>query len=212
MRGLRRFKPSPAMVVASIALLVALGGTSWAAVTLAPRSVNNAALQTGAVNSRAIQNGQVKSADLGAGVIRRGPPGAQGQTGPSGAAGPAGPSDAYSRFLNGPLAVPSSPTTLTSLTIPVAGKYVAWGKAYFTNSGVATTGTVTCLLAAGTDNDSSQSWVGSGFNFTLDTNVVHEFAAAGTVDLKCAYAGTGTTAANFIKITAIKVNNLTNTG
>ena len=47
---------------------------------------------------------------------------------------------------------------------------------------------------------------------SLTTNVVHEFTAAGTFDFKCAYSGTGTTTANDIKVTAIKVNNLTNTG
>jgi hypothetical protein len=212
MRGMRRLRPSPATVIASIALLVALGGTSWAAVTLAPRSVNNAALQTGAVNSRVIQNGQVKSSDLGAGVIRRGPAGQQGPSGPSGPSGPAGSSDAYSRFLNGPIAVPSSPTTLTSLTIPAAGKYVAWAKAYFSNSGVGTSGTVTCGLTAGTDLDASQTFLASGSDFTVANNVVHEFTASGTVDFKCQYVGTGTTNANYIKITAIKVNTLTNSG
>ena len=212
MRGLGRFKPSPAMAVASIALLVALGGTSWAAVTLAPRSVNSAALQTGAVNSRVIQNGQVKASDLGAGVIRRGPAGAQGAPGPSGPTGPAGPSDAFSRFLNGPIAVPDSPTTLTSLSIPSAGKYVAWAKAFGANSGVGGQGTWACQLAAGTDTDVSQTYLAAGQNFNLSTTVVHEFTAAGTIDFKCMFTGSGTTTANQIKITAIKVNNLTNSG
>jgi hypothetical protein len=200
------------MVIALLALLVALGGTSWAAVTLAPRSVNNAALNTGAVNSRVIQNGQVKSQDLARGVLRRGPAGAPGQTGATGPTGPAGPSDAFSRFLNSPLVVPSTPTTLTSLTIPAAGKYVVWGKAFFQATGVGASGTITCGLLAGTDSDQSQTFVGVGTNFTLSLNVVHEFTAAGTVDFKCAYVGTGTATANHIKATAIKVQNLTNTG
>jgi hypothetical protein len=34
MRNLRRFRPSPALVVASIALFVAIGGISWAAATI----------------------------------------------------------------------------------------------------------------------------------------------------------------------------------
>jgi hypothetical protein len=92
MRGPRRFRPSPAMVVASIALLVALGGTSWAAMTLAPRSVTNAALKTGAVNSRVIADHQVKNVDLAAGVIKKGPSGPSGASGPTGAGGPSGPS------------------------------------------------------------------------------------------------------------------------
>jgi hypothetical protein len=41
--------------------------------------------------------------------------------------------------------------------------------------------------------------------------VAHEFAAAGSADFKCATAG-GTQQANFIKIAAIKVGNLTNSG
>ena len=40
-------------------------------------------------------------------------------------------------------------------------------------------------------------------------NVVHEFAGGGSVDFKCATSA-GAPTANFIKVTAIKVANLTN--
>src|SRR6266508_5985358 len=153
--------------------------------------------------------------NLAPGVIRQGPAGARGPAGaagPTGPAGPAGPSDAFSRFLNGPLAVPGTATTLTSLSIPAAGKYVAWAKAFFTASGLSASGTVSCDLVGGSDTDLSQTFVATGTTFTLTNTVVHEFTAAGTFDYKCAYSGTGTTTANFIKITVIKVNNLTNTG
>jgi hypothetical protein len=215
MAGLGRFRPSPAMLVASIALLVALGGTSWAAVTLAPRSVSNAALKTGAVNSRVIADRSVQNVDLAAGVIKKGPSGPvgpSGQTGAAGPSGPAGPSDAYSRFLNGPIVVPTTSTTLSSLSIPAAGKYVAWAKAYFTPGGPTAFGNVTCTLTAGADSDESQTLVLSPYVWTLANNVVHEFTAAGSVDFKCAFPGTGTANANFIKITAIKVGSLTNSG
>ena len=46
--------------------------------------------------------------------------------------------------------------------------------------------------------------------FTLANLVVHEFAAAGSADFQC--AGSGTLQANWIKIAAIKVGNLTNSG
>ena len=49
MFGIKIHRPSPALVVATIALLVSLSGTAYAAVTLAPNSVGTAQLKTGAV-------------------------------------------------------------------------------------------------------------------------------------------------------------------
>jgi hypothetical protein len=99
MAGLARFRPSPALIVASIALLVALGGTGYAAVsaTAPPNSVNTAALKNGAVTNPKIaanavtgsrvKNGSLQKADFAAGQIPAGPPG---PAGPAGAQGPAG--------------------------------------------------------------------------------------------------------------------------
>jgi len=93
------------MVVACIALLVALGGTSIAAVSqLVPRnSVGAAQLQFGAVTSAKIRENAVNSAkvanrsllraDFAPGQLPAGPTGPQGPAGvagPAGAAGPAG--------------------------------------------------------------------------------------------------------------------------
>jgi hypothetical protein len=49
MNQLRRLRPSPAMVVASIALTVALGGTSYAAIRLPKNSVGTKQLRKNAV-------------------------------------------------------------------------------------------------------------------------------------------------------------------
>jgi len=49
MFGITIHRPSPALVVATLALLVALSGTAYAAATLAPNSVGTAQLKTGAV-------------------------------------------------------------------------------------------------------------------------------------------------------------------
>ncbi len=53
MHRLRRIRPSPATVIAAIALLVALGGTSMAAVTIVipKNSVGTAQLKNNAVTS-----------------------------------------------------------------------------------------------------------------------------------------------------------------
>lgn len=100
-RILRR-RPSPAMVVACIALLVALSGTGIAAVVaVAPNSVGTVHLQasavtgpkiaTDAVTSAKIRNGSLLRSDFKAGQLPRGP---QGPAGPAGATGPAGPAGA----------------------------------------------------------------------------------------------------------------------
>lgn len=83
-------RPSPAMVVACLALAVALSGTSYALSSIPPRSVGNAELRTGAVDSRVVQNRSITSVDLVPGTLRRGPAGPRGAAGPQGAPGPAG--------------------------------------------------------------------------------------------------------------------------
>lgn len=101
MRKLVR-RPSPAMIVACIALLVALGGTSFAAATqLARNSVGTAQLRNNAVTNPKIKNNAVNSAkvanrsllrtDFAPGQLPAGPTGPQGPAGPAGAQGPAGP-------------------------------------------------------------------------------------------------------------------------
>jgi len=100
------------MVVACIALLVALGGTSFAAATqLARNSVgtpqlkdntvttlkikNNAVttpkIKNNAVNSQKVANRSLLRVDFAPGQLPAGPTGPQGPAGPAGAAGPAGP-------------------------------------------------------------------------------------------------------------------------
>lgn len=76
MGKLNRFRPSPAMVVALIALFVALGGGAYAGVTLnSIRSkdikdgqVRSVDLANNAVNSAKIRNGAVTDSDLAAGI------------------------------------------------------------------------------------------------------------------------------------------------
>jgi hypothetical protein len=102
MRKLFGRHPSPAMVVACLALLVALGGTSVAAVEQVRRnSVGPAQLQFGAVTGPKIRNNAVTSAkvrnrsllraDFAPGQLPAGPTGPAGPQGPAGAQGAAGP-------------------------------------------------------------------------------------------------------------------------
>jgi hypothetical protein len=69
MRKLFQYRPSPAMVVACIALIVAMGGTGYAAFKLPKNSVGNRQLKKNAVTSTKIKNRQVRNADLARGSV-----------------------------------------------------------------------------------------------------------------------------------------------
>ncbi len=91
------------MIVACLALLVSLGGTSVAAVSqLVPRNsvgtaqlrdgaVTNAKVRSNAINSAKVQNRSLLRGDFAPGQLPAGPTGPQGPAGPAGPAGAAGP-------------------------------------------------------------------------------------------------------------------------
>ena len=81
MRRITRFRPTPSMVVASIALLVALGGTSVAAV--------NALAPANSVGTAAVIDNSLLKQDFKAGQLPAGKPGKAGKPGPAGAPGSA---------------------------------------------------------------------------------------------------------------------------
>jgi hypothetical protein len=93
MRSTHFRRPSPAMVLAFAALLVALGGTSYAAITLPANSVGTKQLKKNAVNSAKVKNRSLRAVDFATGQLPRGPQGAQGAQGAQGPQGPAGPTN-----------------------------------------------------------------------------------------------------------------------
>ncbi|MGZ4411141.1 MAG: hypothetical protein ACXVY8_03310 [Gaiellaceae bacterium] len=76
------------MVVASVALLVALGGTSYAASTLSRNSVGTVQLKNNSVTSSKVRDFSLLRQDFKPGQL---PAGAAGPAGPAGPQGPAGP-------------------------------------------------------------------------------------------------------------------------
>jgi hypothetical protein len=105
MNVLRRLMPSPALVVASLALLFALGGTSFAAYKqLVPRnSVGTLQVKDNSLLRKDFRRGQIPAGPRGAAGPQgpAGPAGAAGQAGPAGPTGPAGAAKAYARVLSG---------------------------------------------------------------------------------------------------------------
>jgi Collagen triple helix repeat (20 copies) len=103
MRRITSHRPSPAMVVAFIALLLALGGGAYAQLRIPRNSVGTAQLKASSVTSPKVRAGSLLRSDFRAGQLPRGPAGPAGErgltgatgerglTGPMGPAGPAGP-------------------------------------------------------------------------------------------------------------------------
>jgi hypothetical protein len=64
MKHLTRLRPSPAMVVACLALGIALGGTSYAAIKLPRNSIGTKQLKKNAVTSPKVRNNALTGADV----------------------------------------------------------------------------------------------------------------------------------------------------
>ena len=64
MHHIKRLRPSPAMIVAIIALVLSLGGTSYAAIVLPAGSVGTKQLKKNAVVSSKVKNASLTAADV----------------------------------------------------------------------------------------------------------------------------------------------------
>jgi hypothetical protein len=87
MRRITSHRPSPAMVVAFIALLLALGGGAYAQLRIPRNSVGTAQLRANAVTSPKVKAGSLLRSDFRAGQLPRGPQGPAGPAGPAGERG-----------------------------------------------------------------------------------------------------------------------------
>lgn len=97
MGRITRRAPSRAMLVSSLALFVALGGTSYAAIVLPrnsvgsaqirPKAVKGSELATNAVTSNKVKDGSLLRDDFKPGQLVAGAPGLNGAAGDDGAPG-----------------------------------------------------------------------------------------------------------------------------
>jgi hypothetical protein len=138
------------MIVACLALLVSLGGTSVAAVSqlaknsvgtpqlknnavtaakIANNAVTNPKIANNAINSAKVKNSSLTRVDFAPGQLPAGPTGPQGPAGPTGPAGPRGPAGAIAAI------------TVRSATVSIPG-----GTA---SNGVYDTSTVQALCSTG---------------------------------------------------------------
>jgi hypothetical protein len=166
MSKLRKHRPSPALIVASLALLVALGGTSYAAVLQVPRnSVGTLQLQRNAVKAAKIAPNVVRTghvldgtllvADFKAGQIPQGP---KGDKGDRGAPGPKGdPGLSGLQTVTQTTAFDSTTVKVIQVLCPAGKKAVGGGG--FTNF----TGDLPVALSRA--NPAGESWVARAVEF-----------------------------------------------
>jgi hypothetical protein len=139
MTAIRRNLPSPAMLVACIALVVALGGVSYAAAVLPKNSVGTpqlkkkavtgAKLRKNAVTGAKVKDRTLTAADFRTGQLPAGPQGPQGPNGDKGDSGAPGISG-YERIVGqGPVLNSGDHATATA-SCP-AGKKVLGGGPQF---------------------------------------------------------------------------------
>jgi hypothetical protein len=185
MNKIRRRLPTPAMLVACIALAVSLGGVSYAAgalpkgsvgtAQLKKKAVTGAKLQKNAVTGIAVKNRTLTAADFKAGALpagtqgQKGDPGAQGPKGEKGDTGPAGVSGL--EIILGPETTVNPGTNAPASATCPAGKQATGGgggseeKMAITNSGPVGTST----------------WTVHIWNSTASPQVISAYAVCATV-------------------------------
>ncbi len=144
---MRNRRPTPAMLVALLALFVALGGTSLATVVMLPAqsvgteqlrndSVTRAKIAHESITSVLVKDASLTAKDFALGQLPAGPAGPVGATGPAGPVGPTGPQG------------PKGDTgTVGSITVPTESVVIAGS--LHANDGVWETRSVTQMCPSG---------------------------------------------------------------
>jgi hypothetical protein len=189
-----------AAVTSTLALVIALGGTSYAALVITGQDIKN-----NSVTSADVKNGNLKLKDLAAST-RDGLTGARGAPG---ATGPTGPSNGYSDREFGEVALGEGLVTpLISLTLP-AGKYLVDFKGTAHNS-AASSVIITCSVSypSGPSDESLATLAPTVPSYaTVALKLGVTLAAQTTVSVTCSHDGTDVSVMRSV-ITALKVATL----
>jgi len=155
-------RPSPSMVVALIALTVALGGTSYAAIKLPKNSVGAKQIKNNAVSGAKVKDGSLFANDFAAGQLPRGAKGDTGLTGATGATGVQGPPGVAQVIVRrhpeqvGIAQAVGSKVSLVSTTLP-AGKWWVSGSTNGLYDGAGSTFNCYLLVNGTTATESFQA-------------------------------------------------------
>ena len=210
---LRSYRPNHTVVVAYLALFVALGGSSYAALTITGKNVKNSSLTGKDIKNNSVTGADVKgigtgdvtdhsllARDFQAGQLPAGPQGGQGATGAT------GPSDSYSASDR------SGGNGLRSISVTVpAGDYVATAKAELTNTSGTTAHTVTCQLTTPSGSgalDSSAASLATSQKETVPNHTFDHLPAGGTITEACGSNSVLDVTVDEVRLSATKVGAL----
>jgi hypothetical protein len=121
---LRGYRPRYADVTATLALLLAMGGTAYAATSLGPHTVGTAQLKKHAVTAAKIHGGAVTTRKLGPGAVTNAKLGLSSVTGSNVAANSLSLSDLAGGDISGTIAFTLSANSCGTLIVAVSGAQV----------------------------------------------------------------------------------------
>src|SRR4051795_10940053 len=186
-------RPSPALAVSVVALVVALGGTAFAAKKYVVTSTKQ-------ISPKVLQQLRGRTGPMGPTGLQ-GPRGTDGTAGPAGSDGPAGPSNIVSATRKGPLILNGTTATLTALP---AGSWLILASLYaYGGNG----SDLTCQLAAGSFNPPGSTVAVTPAAAQLTTSATVTLASATNVELTC-NPGAATPSARSIRIYAIRTGDV----
>lgn len=198
--------PSPALVVAVIALVVATGGTSYAVAKLPRNSVGAIQIKRDAVTSAKVKAQAITTAKLADGSVTGAKVLDGSLTGADLAAGTLAAAYRSDRDASTPLPLSSSSTTVLSTPTLPAGSYVLLARANVRETGGALT-TATCSIG----DDAAQAIpLASGDVVALSLVATTTLSSAGTASLSCLEtSGGGALEVRQASVTAIRVESIT---
>jgi hypothetical protein len=200
-------RPSPALVVACVALFVAGGGGAWAASgplggARASGAKSAAPTKKGPRGPRGFRGLRGKQGLRGS----QGPAGAQGAAGAAGGVGATGPSDGYVTRVPTATPLPAGvQTTLVQLTLPTGGAYVVTAATELGNS-TTSSGFASCALREGGTPIGAGSISVPALNAFYGTVTLTGATTGGVITLTCTPDNSGQGRNNVL--TAIKVGTL----
>ena len=189
-----------ANVTATMALVVALGGTSYAAIKLPANSVTSKQVKDKSLLKKDFKTGQLPAGKAGA----AGPAGPVGPAGPQGFTGPAGVvASVYKSTESGPTAT-AGDLTVDSITLPGGGNWVVTAK-FIANNATAVEAILNCRLTIG---DVVKDGLGAGgTDFGASGGAAHTLTGAGAGSTAAIVCSTTATSASYgaISFTAVRV-------
>jgi len=196
-----------ANVTSTMALVVALSGTSYAAIKLPANSVTSKTVKDKTLLRKDFKPGQIPAGKAGpAGAP--GSPGAAGPQGPKGDPGPAGaPAAVYKATVSGPTIQTGSNQTIQSITLPGGGNWVVTAKFIVNNTGTLDPANLNCALQIdGIARDTLGSG-GTDFGVGAASPTLTAAASGSTAAIVC---NTTATAGNYeaISMTAVQASSI----